>query len=58
MKIVLGVDGSKYGSWAAEYVAQIPLGKPMPVMALHALDIEAADRLFGMAGSASVALLL
>lgn len=39
MKIVLGVDGSKYGRWAAGWVARLPLSKPVRVTAVHAVDL-------------------
>jgi nucleotide-binding universal stress UspA family protein len=39
MKIVIGVDGSKYGRWAAGWAARIPLSKPVRVTAVHAVDL-------------------
>jgi nucleotide-binding universal stress UspA family protein len=43
MKIVLAVDGSKYGRWATEWIARMPLAKPPQVTAVHVVD-EAALR--------------
>lgn len=39
MRIVLGVDGSKYGRWAAGWVARLPVSKPVRVTAVHAVDL-------------------
>jgi nucleotide-binding universal stress UspA family protein len=39
MKVVLGVDGSKYGQWATEWVARLPLANRPKVVAVHALDL-------------------
>lgn len=39
MKIVIGVDGSKYGRWAAGWVARLPVSKPVRVTAVHAVDL-------------------
>lgn len=39
MKIVLGVDGSKYGRWAAGWAARLPMSKPVRVTAVHAVDL-------------------
>lgn len=39
MKIVVGVDGSKYGRWALEWMARIPFRSAFHVTALHVLDI-------------------
>lgn len=38
MNIFVAVDGSKYGWWAVEWVAQLPLATPMKVKALHVID--------------------
>ncbi len=38
MNIVVAVDGSKYGWWAVEWVAHLPLATPMKVKALHVID--------------------
>ena len=39
MKIVIGVDGSKYGRWAAGWTARLPVSKPVRVVAVHAVDL-------------------
>ena len=39
MKIVIGVDGSEYGRWAAGWVARLPVAKPVRVTAVHTLDL-------------------
>ncbi|MGH7251278.1 MAG: universal stress protein [Nitrospiraceae bacterium] len=39
MKIVLGMDGSKYGRWAAEWVARMPFDTPPRVTAVHVVDL-------------------
>jgi nucleotide-binding universal stress UspA family protein len=39
MKIILGVDGSKYGRWAAEWVARMPWTTPPRVTAVHVVDL-------------------
>lgn len=39
MKTVIGVDGSKYGRWAAGWVARLPVSKPVRVTAVHAVDL-------------------
>ncbi len=41
MKIIIGMDGSKYSRWALEWVARLPLVAPPPVVALHAVDLSA-----------------
>jgi nucleotide-binding universal stress UspA family protein len=41
MKVVIGVDGSKYSRWALEWIAQLPLAIPHRVVALHAIDLSA-----------------
>ncbi|MBM4121270.1 MAG: universal stress protein [Nitrospira sp.] len=38
MKIVVAVDGSKYGRWATEWVVRLPLVPPLQVTALHVVD--------------------
>jgi nucleotide-binding universal stress UspA family protein len=38
MKIVVAVDGSKYGRWATEWVARLPLVPPLQLTALHVVD--------------------
>lgn len=39
MKIILGVDGSKYSNWATEWIARMPFREPPSVTAIHVLDI-------------------
>lgn len=39
MKIVIGVDGSKYGRWATGWAARLPVAKPVRVTAVHAVDL-------------------
>lgn len=43
MKIVLAVDGSKYGRWATQWITQAPFATPPQVTAVHVVD-EAALR--------------
>ena len=46
MKILVAVDGSKYGRWAIEWIARLPFKRAPEVMALHALDIAAVKAPF------------
>ncbi len=39
MKVLVAVDGSKYGRWAVEWVAQLAFTSPPDVTALHVVDI-------------------
>lgn len=39
MKIVVAVDGSKYGRWAMDWVARLPLVDVKKVAALHVVDL-------------------
>ncbi|MBI4402485.1 MAG: universal stress protein, partial [Nitrospirae bacterium] len=39
MKIVLAVDGSKYGRWATEWLAHLPFATALQVTALHVVDL-------------------
>lgn len=39
MNIVIGVDGSKYGRWAAGWSARLPVSRPVRVTAVHAVDL-------------------
>jgi nucleotide-binding universal stress UspA family protein len=39
MKIVVAVDGSKYGRWATDWVARLPLVDVKQVTALHVVDL-------------------
>ena len=41
MKVVVGVDGSKYGRWAVEWAARLPFAKPPKVIAVHVVDLHA-----------------
>ena len=44
MKVVIGMDGSKYSRWALEWIARLPLASPPKVLAVHALDLAALRR--------------
>jgi len=39
MKIIFGVDGSKYARWAAEWIARMPFTTPCRVTAVHVVDL-------------------
>jgi nucleotide-binding universal stress UspA family protein len=39
MKVIAGVDGSKYARWAIEWIAQFPFATPPQVTALHVVDV-------------------
>ena len=39
MKVIAGVDGSKYARWAIEWIAQCPFASAPQVTALHIVDI-------------------
>jgi nucleotide-binding universal stress UspA family protein len=39
MKIIIGVDGSKYGRWAAGWAARLPVATPVRVTAVPAVDL-------------------
>jgi nucleotide-binding universal stress UspA family protein len=39
MKVIAGIDGSKYGRWATEWIAQLPFASPPQVTALHVVDV-------------------
>ena len=41
MNVLVATDGSKYGRWALNWVAKLPLVEPIQVMALHVVDIAA-----------------
>jgi nucleotide-binding universal stress UspA family protein len=41
MNVLVATDGSKYGRWELNWVAQLPFVEPPKVMALHVLDIDA-----------------
>jgi nucleotide-binding universal stress UspA family protein len=39
MKVLAGVDGSKYARWAIEWIAQFPFASSPQVTALHVVDV-------------------
>ncbi len=39
MKVLVGVDGSKYGTWATQWLARIPFATAPKVTALHVVDV-------------------
>ena len=39
MNVLVATDGSKYGRWALNWVAQLPFVEPPKVTALHVLDV-------------------
>ncbi len=39
MKVLVAIDGSKYGRWGLEWVAQMPFSTPPEVTAMHVIDI-------------------
>ena len=41
MKVIAGVDGSKYARWAIEWIAQFPFASAPQLMVLHVVDIDA-----------------
>lgn len=41
MKIVVAVDGSKYGRWAVQWIGRMPFAKKPAVAALHVVDLAA-----------------
>ena len=41
MKVLVATDGSKYGGWALNWAAMLPLVEPPKVTALHVLDVAA-----------------
>jgi nucleotide-binding universal stress UspA family protein len=41
MNVLVATDGSKYGRWALNWVAKLPLVGPAKVTALHVLDVGA-----------------
>ena len=41
MNVLVATDGSKYGRWALNWVARLPLVEPPHVTALHVLDVAA-----------------
>jgi nucleotide-binding universal stress UspA family protein len=55
MNVLVATDGSKYGRWALNWVAQLPFVEPPRVTVLHVLDLGAVRAPFllqpAMAGS-------
>ncbi len=41
MNVLVATDGSKYGKWALEWVARLPLGQAPTVKVLHVMDVGA-----------------
>ncbi len=41
MNVLVATDGSKYGRWALNWVAKLPLVEPAQVMALHVSGLDA-----------------
>lgn len=41
MKVLIATDGSKYGKWAMEWVARMPLADKPDVTVMHVTDVEA-----------------
>ena len=41
MQVVVATDGSKYGKWALEWVARLPLAQTPSVKVLHVVDLRA-----------------
>ena len=41
MNVLVATDGSKYGGWALNWAAELPLIEPAKVTALHVLDVAA-----------------
>ena len=39
MKVIAGVDGSKYARWAIEWIAQFSFDSSPQMTALHAVDV-------------------
>jgi nucleotide-binding universal stress UspA family protein len=46
MKIILGVDGSKYSTWATDWALALPLSHPRQVSAIHVEDLAALSAPF------------
>jgi nucleotide-binding universal stress UspA family protein len=40
MKAVVGIDGSKYGEWAIEWLAMLPFSKVPRVVGVHGIDLQ------------------
>ena len=41
MQVLVATDGSKYGKWALEWVAQLPLAEAPTVKVVHIVDLQA-----------------
>ena len=41
MNVLVATDGSKYGGWALNWAAMLPLVQPPKITALHVLDVAA-----------------
>lgn len=41
MQVIVATDGSKFGKWALEWVARLPLAEPPSVKVVHILDLGA-----------------
>ena len=41
MQVLVATDGSKFGKWALEWVARLPLAEPPSVKVVHILDLGA-----------------
>jgi nucleotide-binding universal stress UspA family protein len=41
MNVLVATDGSKYGGWALNWAAMLPLVEPPKITALHVLDVAA-----------------
>jgi nucleotide-binding universal stress UspA family protein len=46
MKVVVAVDGSKYGRWAAQWIGRMPFAKRPAVKAVHVVDLAALQAPF------------
>lgn len=40
MKVLIAIDGSKYGKWATEWVARMPFADKPDITVLHVTDVE------------------
>ncbi len=40
MQILVGTDGSKYGKWALEWVARLPLAEAPTIKVVHVVDLQ------------------
>lgn len=46
MKVVVAVDGSKYGRWAVQWISSIPFAQRPLVQAIHVLDLASLSAPF------------